>query len=244
MLNGLYSSATAMEVASKRHEVIANNIANVNTPGFRRTMMSLGVRPNEAGTNTPSTHDDLIGTQELGTYLDMAHGPTRTTNRNLDVAIHGDGFFSIQTDSGTQYTRSGSFHLSNDGTLVTSDGNTVLAGGQAVEFPPGSSTTHLKILSDGTITNGQQSLGQLDIVQFEDQNQLTPVGNNRLRAPASMAAVPAESISVQQGALEQSNAIAVTEMIEMITGMRHYETAQQTLRSISEAIQRYTTFGL
>lgn len=230
-----------MDVAAQQHETIANNLANLNSSGFKRSMLSFEVRSlneNAAGQNP----QDLIGTMAISTHVDHSQGPVMDTGQPLDATIHGEGFFSIQSPDETLYTRNGAFRVSDSGELVTIDGLPVIGNGGPIQIPTEVATSQISIEKDGTIYAGGQQVDKLDIVRFNDVSKLVQVGSTRFRAPAGLAEEQADDVIVQQGALESSNSVAVTEMIRMITGMRHFEAAQQTLRAISEAIQQYTNF--
>ncbi len=222
-----------------QHEIIANNLANLNSPGFKRSLMSFEVRSlRDVGSS--QNNNDMIGTTSVATHVDFSQGPVRSTGQPLDVAIQGDGFFSIQSPQGILYTRNGAFRLADSGELITADGLPVLGNGGPIQIPNNVATSQINIEKDGTIYADRQRIGKLDIVRFEDPSQLEQVGATRFRAPHGLQEEQADQIVVQQGLLEFSNSIAVTEMIRMITGMRHFESAQQTLRAISEAIQQNT----
>ncbi|MGI9515707.1 MAG: flagellar hook-basal body protein, partial [Pirellulaceae bacterium] len=234
-------NASAMDVESRRHEVIANNLANANSAGFRRTILAVSTRGSNAAQASGDVNTNLRGSAAARTYVDFTQGNLINTSRKLDVAINGEGFFVIETPAGNMYTRNGSFQLATDGSIMTTDGMKVLGGGGPLTVPADAALTDIVINTDGTIRAAGQEIGQLDVVTFDNLQVLQPVGNTRFSAPADAAAQPVTA-SLMQGSLESSNTSLVTEMISMIIGMRHFEAAQQGLRSISEAIQQFTTF--
>jgi len=238
MFNGIYSNATAIDIASKQHDVIANNLANANTPGFRRTLLAISARGQNALQQDGSIKTDLGGSEALRSFVDFSQASIRNTGRPLDVAINGDGFFKIQGDAGPIYTRNGAFQVTSDGNLVTMDGLSVLGGGP-IRIPVDISIADIVINDDGTIRANGQELGQLDLVSFADPNSLEQVGPTRFLAPFGATEIPSDAV-IQQNALESANTTVVSEMISMIVGMRHLESAQQSLKSISEAIQQFT----
>ena len=238
MFNGIYSNATAIDISSRQHEVIANNLANANTPGFRRTLLAVSSRGNNALQQNGQINTDLRGSEVVRSYVDFSQATMRETGRTLDAAISGDGFFKIQTDGGPIYTRNGAFQLSEAGELVTTDGLSVMGGG-AIQIPDDIALSDIVINDDGTIRGNGQELGRLDVVSFDDPDGLIQIGPTRFRAPGGIAEIPSDAI-VKQGALESANTSVVSEMIAMIIGMRHLESAQQSLKSISEAIQQFT----
>lgn len=235
MLNGIYSSATALDTASTHHEIIASNLANVNSIGFRRTLLAV---EKKADSQFPNDSAVLRGNQISRALVDFSQGDIRSTGRSLDVALSGDGFFSVQTNSGIQYTRNGFFQVSEDNQLITGDGLPVLGGGSPIQIPPGFDVTKLNIQKDGNLIADGTSIGQLDIVSFEDNHNLTPIGTSRFAAPSTLASVPSEA-QVLQGSLEGANTKSVSEMIQMIMGARNFESAQRALRTISESIEKF-----
>jgi len=238
MFNGIYSNATAIDIASRQHDLIANNLANANTPGFRRTLLAISARGQNAPQQDGSIKTDLGGSEALRSYVDFTQASIRDTGRPLDVAINGEGFFKVEGDGGPIYTRNGAFKVTPDGNLVTMDGLSVLGGGP-IQIPFDISLTDIVINDDGTIRANGQELGRLDLVSFPDLNALEQIGPTRFIAPPGVAEVPSDG-RIQQKALESANTTVVSEMISMIVGMRHLESAQQSLKSISEAIQQFT----
>ena len=160
------------------------------------------------------------------------------TGNPLDIALQGAGYFPIQTSQGTRYTRAGSFQLNTDGQIVTLSGDVLLADGdQPLSIP--STTTQINISADGFVSarvdNGVSlaQLGKLKIVKFDNEQAMQPVGNGLYST--TQEEQPAENSSVVQGALEQSNVSAVTEITQMIQIMRSYE---QTVNLIGQENQR------
>jgi flagellar basal body rod protein FlgG len=239
MLNGIYSCASAMDVAAKQHEVIANNLANASVPGFRRTLLAVSadrqgdLAPGDGGSS------NIYGSRVVGSFADQSQGALIRTDRPLDLAVNGEGFFVLETPAGTRYTRNGSFHLTADGQMVTAEGAAVVGEGSLV-FDNDVALSKVTFDADGTIRANGQELGKLRVVAFDDMQRLIQTGPTQFEAPAGLSPVPADGIVVQ-GSLESANTGAVDEMIAMIIGMRHFEAAQQCLRSISEVIQQYTT---
>jgi len=232
MFNGIYSSASAMEIESLRHEIVANNLANVNSPGFRRTLLAISSREGNLATG-------LRGGKPAETHVDFTQGPIMDTSRTLDVAISGDGFFVVETPDGPRYTRNGSFHMNSESQLVTGQGYPVTGGGP-ISIPGDVAISTVTIGPDGTVRGNGSELGKLDIVKFADNSVLKPTKSSMFEAPENAATEPSDAV-LMQGSLEGSNASIVHEMVAMIIGMRHFEAAQQSLKSISDVVQQYTT---
>jgi len=240
MFNGIYSSATALNTASISHEIVANNLANVNSAGFRRTLLAVQERPqNQADIAENSDAAIIRGNQISRVVVDFSPGSFRSTGRNLDLAINGEGFFSVEGPQSTLYTRNGFFQVNQDRELVTADGFPVLASGSTIQLPSGFDASQLEIQADGTIRAGENQLGKLDIVDFQDKSLLRPVGTANFLAPPNVETKTADG-AVVQGSLELANTQAVSEMIQMIMGSRHFESAQRALRTIADSIEKYT----
>jgi flagellar basal-body rod protein FlgF len=240
MLNGVYSLASAMDVATRQHEVIANNLANVNVPGFRRTLLAVSTDGTTERGNYGIVDSELHGSKAVRTFVDQSQGPLIRTGRKLDVAINGDGFFAIETPEGLRYTRNGAFQLDSTGQLVTSDGSPVMGEGPIV-FNPEIDLSKVTIDEDGTIRASGTEIGKLQVSSFDNLDDLIQTGPTQFEAPDTLTPTPFGGV-VMQETLESGNASIVNEMVAMIMGMRHFEAAQQGMRSISDVIQQYTTF--
>lgn len=252
MLRGIYTSASGMLADQRRLDVIANNLANVATDGFKRdttisqTFQELYLqRVNDRVQPDAPAVAQPVGRMGLGTLV--AHTATRLTSGSLqptgnplDVAISGDGFFAVQTPQGTRYTRQGSFRQDGEGLLVNGDGHPVLVGGRPVQ-----SRTPLSIMGDGEVREGDRSLGQLTVATSLDLGAILKEGSGLwTRAAANETPTlitPAESTGryrLHVGHLEASNVEAVTEMVEMLTVMRSHEANQRALQAQDESLQK------
>ena len=231
-----YIALSRQMVLRSQMEVVANNIANASTPGFKAEMMLMSEveLPAERGV-------ELSYVQDFATARDFSPGALRATGNELDVAIQGDGFFAVQTPDGVRYTRVGRFQLDADGTLVTTQGYPVLAGGGPVTIDPDDGPVN--IAEDGSISTdlalGGQQLqvsGKLDLVDFADRGGLTPVQDNLFDAKGQQ---PTEATGkIAQGMLEQSNVNSVVEMTNMIEVTRNYQAMQRFLDSEHERQRR------
>ena len=221
-------------------EITANNVANVNTTGYKRENISF-----DSYLSRPAPNQVFQFAVESGTYRDANQGPTLMTGNPLDVAIQGAGYIAIQTQAGIRYTRAGSFQVNNDGDLVTINGDKVLGDGdQPITFP--SDAREIVIATDGTITaqsgsgTASTQLGRLRVVGFENEQSLMPIGNGLYTTSA--AAQPNDDSRLVQGAIEQSNVQSVTEMTRMIEVSRTYQQVTHLLELENErqsrAIQR------
>ncbi|GAB4141550.1 MAG: flagellar basal-body rod protein FlgF [Sphingomonadales bacterium] len=220
------------QMAMRRYmDLVANNVANMNTTAYRREkVMFQEYMSRMMGTDNPATAD-VAYVQDYGVRRDFTQGPLITTTNPLDVAISGKGFFAIERpDIGrVDYTRNGHFRISDDGLLANETGGLVLNVDDQ-PIPIGVRDTNIVIAADGTISSDRGLLGQIKIVDFEDQQALEKVGEGYYRTEAE--AIEAQDFSLQRGMLETSNVNPVLEMTEMINIMRSYQ-------SISRLTERY-----
>lgn len=235
MITGLYSAASGLAVAAHRQDVIAENLAHVNVPGYRgRSMATSSFEAAMAGVPTSVVgHGVAVGEDRT----DFTTGPLQHTGRSLDVALNGDGFFEITTPDGPRYTRNGSFFVSSDGELVNAEGYPIAGQGGSINIPADVSIEQLLIGEDGTLRAKGQALGQLRIVSFADNQKLRRAGTTVFEAPNDVTPEDSKAIVVQ-GAREQSNISAVTELIRLMMGTRNYQAAQKALSTIDQAIEK------
>jgi len=237
MDNSLLISLSQQIAAYRSMDVIANNIANVSTPGFKRESAKFEeyvqmVRPAEGQTGP----QPVSFVKDAGTSRDTSQGNISNTGAPLDVALNGKGFFTVATPQGERYTRDGHFSLNQDGQIVTSEGNAVQGEGGAITITPNDGDIH--IAADGTISsvvNGTlNQLGKLRLASFADERGLTKEGANLYSTTQTV--IPSTATAVQ-GALESSNVQPVVEISKMIEVMRAYE-ATATLSKSQEDMSR------
>lgn len=248
VLRGLYTAASGMLAELRKTEVIANNIANVDTPGFKRDEVALESFPamllarvgdggsDGVGGSAPVVGAMGTGVQAAGSYPDLTGAPLRLTGVPLDVGLDGPGFLVVRTPQGEVYTRRGDLVLTPGGVLVTAEGYPVLdvnrdelklEGGLPVIGP------------DGTVLVGESQAGQLAVVEFENPAELEKLGQSMFAATAgSGAARAATRTAVRQGFLEASNANPVREMVDLIAVFRAYEAAQRAVQALDQALGR------
>lgn len=206
---GYYAAALGSLEQGKRLEVIANNLSNAGTSGFKKD----------------SVH--FKNFLDQATYSQMTQGRVRQTDNPYDVALNGEGYFRVQTDQGILLTRAGSLARSQDGSLVTPEGWPILGknGG-----PIRVETADLRIEKNGQVFDDDQQVDSLDIVKFPPNTALEKAHNGLFQIPEGVAPVPADGCSVQQGALEDANFDMVSEMTQMVEAMRVFESYQKTLQ--------------
>ena len=254
----LRTAATGMAAQQTRTEVIANNLANVNTTGFKRSraqfedlLYQTMQGPQVLGSSETNTAPAIqIGRGTHLTAVSRLHsqGALESTGRSLDVAIDGDGFFPITMPSGvTAYTRDGSFQISDQGVLVTSDGYQVGAG---IKIP--ADVTELAISASGVVSGSkgvggeQQELGRIELARFANPSGMSSLGQNLFAAtPASGEATTGYPMDdgmgrLVQGTLEGSNVEIVQEMVDMIAAQRAYEINSKAIKTADEMSQTAT----
>ena len=248
----LYSAATGMEAQQLNLNTIANNLANVNTPGFKRSKIEfqdlLYQRPRTAGAETgggnilPTGIEVGNGSRVAGTSKVFTQGQLTNSGEKLDIAIQGEGFFEVQRPDGTiGYTRDGSFKLNAQGQVVTVDGLPVLSGFQ--QIPAGSDIT---VSEDGQVTltsaNGTQTF-RLTMTRFANPAGLRSLGGNLYEETAASGTPetgnPGENGfgRTLQGYVEASNVNIVEEMVNLIIAQRAYEINSKSVQSSDEMLQ-------
>ena len=219
-------AASGMQARMQSLEMLANNLANVETGGFKadREFYSLYVG-DDASPDPESGNLATVPVIEKH-WTDQSPGNLRDTSNPLDFAIDGDGFFAVQTPAGKRYTRNGSFRVSRSGALTANDGNPVLAlGGGQILLQPGLA---IEVLTDGTVQQGEQTLGRMELVNF-DPGALNKTGANYF-APAAGAKAKAANASVLQGKLEQSNVGSAESAVRLVAIMRQFEMLQKAMQ--------------
>jgi flagellar basal-body rod protein FlgG len=253
MLRALYSSAAGMESQQLNLDVIANNLANVNTTGFKKSKIEFQdllyqtLRPAGAdqgnGNQLPTGLQVGHGSRPVATSKIFTNGELTQTGERLDVAIQGDGFFEVQLPDGTRaYTRDGALKTSSDGRITTSDGLVLQGGFQPI--PPG--TTSISISPGGDVStsgpSGSQSF-KVQLVRFTNPSGLDSLGRNLYKETTASGSPelgnPGESGfgELAQGYLEMSNVKIVEEMVNMIVAQRAYEINSKAVQSADEMMQ-------
>lgn len=233
MGNAMLVGLSRQMALGRELDVIANNVANVNTNGFksRSSRFAEYMEPN-AKANAFRRPDQRIGyVVDAGTPLDISAGPIERTGNALDVAVKGDGFLVVQTPAGERFTRSGALQVDSAGQLVTNDGNPVLGDSGPISFSP--QETGAAIAPDGTVSTTQGPRGKLRLVRFADPRGLKSEGANVFSsATPSQPAGPTGG--VEPGALERSNVKPITEMTRLVEVNRAYASVAAMIGRMDE----------
>ncbi|MGD1888748.1 MAG: flagellar basal-body rod protein FlgG [Cohaesibacteraceae bacterium] len=252
-MQALYIASTGMMAQELNVEVISNNIANLRTAGFKRQraefqdllyqdLRRVGSETSEQGTLVPSGVQIGSGVMTAATPRIMSQGSITPTEKELDMAISGTGFFQIQLpDGGTAYTRAGTFERNANGTMVTADGFTVEPG---ITIP--NNARDVTISADGTVQaflgtgTSAQVLGRIELARFATQSGLQAIGDNLFletaSSGASIAGNPGDQGfgTVRQGYIEIANVNSVTEISDLISAQRAYEMNSRVVRAADE----------
>ncbi|MDX1291803.1 MAG: flagellar hook-basal body complex protein [Hyphomonas sp.] len=229
MSNAIYAALTRQDGLLREMQVIANNMANSGTTGFKTNHAIFA--EHIAAVGEPG--EGLSMGSLAGHNFDLSQGAMKHTGGQFDFAIHGDGFFVLDTPAGERLTRAGAFQLSADGNLVDAFGNQVQgAGGGAIAIPQ--EVTQISVAPDGTISSGEEILGQIAVVVVD--GTLNQEGNTLFSAPDGYRQV--EEPAVIQGTLEQSNVSSILEVSRLIEVQRAYEAGQTLIEKEDERINQ------
>jgi len=264
MDKGIYTALSGGIAKTHEIELIANNLANANTPGYKRDTGTFNEYLTElrrqdraeavahetaaASLNDPRPSGDKSFVEMDGVYTDYGQGTIQKTGRSFDLAAEGKGFFEILTPAGIRYTRQGNFSLSNDGRLVTANGYPVLAavtrtveGRPVTDVPPEARVIRLsgggpvQITSDGVIRQDGVDRAVLSVQEFHEPQWLEKAGNSYYRNTDEKNLKPGRSSTrLHQGFLESSNVNAVKEMTRLIEVTRAYESHMQAIKTYQE----------
>lgn len=224
MENTIYISLSRQVALRAQMDMISNNVANMSTPGYRSQNMVFQEYLKDGG-NDPLGETSMVSS--YGQYQNTQAGPLRQTGAPLDLALQGPGYFGIQTNDGTMYTRAGNFQINANGELTTGTGQLVAsAGGGTISIP--TDAREIVITKSGAVATDQGQIGQLMVQEFADLQALEPMGNGLYRDPDG-AGVPATETQVIQGAIEGSNVTPVLEMTRMIDVLRAYQTTHKAM---------------
>ena len=231
MDNPGYVALSRQLTLGRQMEMIANNLANMNTTAYRGSQMLF----QEYLAGTADRRETVSFVQDLSEVRDLAPGQMSGTGAALDVAIEGPGYFVIETAQGQRYTRDGHFKLDALGQVSTVSGDPVLANGGPIVIP--ADAKDIQIARDGTVSTEQGDLGKLDLVTFDNEQLLRRVQGNAYDAGEAVP-TPAAEVQVVQGMLESSNVRGVSEMTRMIETLRAYQSAQKMAEQEHERQRR------
>ena len=221
MENTLYVALSRQIVTQRNMDVIANNLANMNSPGYKREQVMFGEYVKNVGRK-----ESLSFVEDIALGRNLGAGQYVKTTNDFDVAIKGRGWLEIATRNGSRYTRNGHFEMDQLGRMVTADGAPVESErGGPIQFKAGDSQIVIK--DDGTVTANGQARGKIKLVDFADQSKLQKAAGNLYRAETPSR--PATDATFVQGMLEKSNVQPIVEIANMITALRGYQGTQKLI---------------
>lgn len=235
--NTFLVSLSQQMATNRAMEVIANNLANLSTPAFKRETVDF----QQYVTPVPATEAEGGGTVDVsfvldrGVTRDLSDGRLEQTGGMLDVALTGPGYFVVQTPNGDRYTRNGHFQLDEEGHVVTDEGYQVQSDGGAITLQPQDGNLH--IAQDGTLSSELQLLGKLRVVTFADERALKKAGSSLYDA-AGQTAQAADAVRVRQGMVERSNVEPVIEIAHMIDVLRAYQASSDLTKSGEDLLKQ------
>ncbi len=230
-----YIALSRLVAQSRALEVTATNMANANTPGFKaeRVLFSDWLSQ-QTGADAPRGGRVVSFVQDRATYRDQQAGPVQQTGNPFDLALGGDGYFSVETARGPRLTRAGRFTPMADGRLGDADGNALLdAAGQPIRT--GAADQRIVVAADGTISSENGRLGKIGVVRPSDPMRVTSEGARLMRADTNT--VPVDKPQVIQGAVEDSNVQPVLEMTRMMADLREFQFTTQFVQDEADRLQ-------
>jgi flagellar basal-body rod protein FlgF len=235
MIQGIYIASMGMTPLMDKQDQIANNLANINTTGFKQSGLFLKSYQKYLANDLqePNVNREIKADE---VYIDYSEGPMKQTNGPLDVCIKGSGFFSVMSGQGVQYTRNGNFSLDAEGYLVTSDGSKVVGKDGYIRVEP---EFPVSINEKGEVTQNGQIQATLKIVDFDKPYKMLRCGESRLKPEQP---VDSERISdgyvVKQGYLEAANVNVISNMVQMISAYRNFEADQRALLAQDQTLEK------
>ena len=222
---GLIESVETMLAQTQRLNEVSNNVANVDTSGYKKDNVTFWEM-----LYTTSNNQQRVG-KALRVTTEFQAGPVEETGNPLDLALNGEGFFKIQTPQGVRYTRDGNFHLNSQGQITTADGNLLLGQSGPIVVQG----KKFVINPDGNVIMDGEQVNQVSVVTFSDLKSLEKEGNTLFRTKsADIQEQPAQGVEVKQGFLEGSNVNVVKEMTDMMDLFRSFEAQQRTVNTIND----------
>jgi flagellar basal-body rod protein FlgF len=233
--SGVYTAYSGLRAQMDALDVLANNLANVNTTSYKEESTFYTYLNQSIGTSKEAEDLSSIITKSIqtGTILNTAGGSLTPTNRDLDIAIEGNGFLVVQTPRGLRYTRNGNLHLNAKGILTTIEGNPVIGvNKRPITLGPG----EIHIGQDGSVSLDNKQIDRLKIVTFDNLSGLEKEGASLFVPKAGQGEPKSSDASIRSGYLEQSNVNAVSSVVRMVNIMRHFESLQKSVNLIMNEI--------
>jgi len=237
MENSAYIALSRQGALRREMDVVANNIANMNTTAFKGENMMFVEHLVKSKDSESFIPQKLSYARDVAQYQNLEEGPLKQTGNSLDLAIHGQGYFVVDTPDGERYTRNGQFSVADDGRLLVGDGHEVLGtGGGSLTVQGGD----ISIDGEGSIFVNGQTVGQIQLVEFDDPQFLVREGATLYAATdqAKQTLRPAEQTTIVGGSLESANVQIPVEVSDMLLALRAYSANQKAITAIDETLNR------
>lgn len=245
MIRGLYTAASGMITKQAQQEALSNNIANINTAGYKKDKIIMQsfdemVIQNMDGNSKANSKKRIVGSMEFGVGVDetktyFTPGIIEETGRSLDFAIDGEGFFTLEdADGNEKYSRDGRFQIDSEGYIVNSQGYRLLGEIDGLKMPIQLNNADISLNPDGTFLNGEDTI-KISITRFADTSTLAKESANCYVSTDQSGEMDTES-KVRQNALERSNVDMIESITEMISIMRSYESNQKVIQAMDETL--------
>jgi flagellar basal-body rod protein FlgF len=236
MDNALYVGLSRQMTLRRQLDIVANNIANVDTAGFKMESLMVGEEPARPA-STMQAPNPVKFVLDKGVARDFGQGGLSQTGNKLDFAIEGQAFFQVMTPDGERYTRDGRFTRNAQGQLATSMGHPVLdEGGSEITLDP--RLGEVSVTDTGSVSQGGQRVGKIGLARFDDLSQLEKAGDNYFRNVSNLTAQDAPDARVRQGMVESSNVKPIIEVTKLIEVSRAYEQMAKIMDSTAELSRR------
>ena len=242
-MNGIFTTLSGKSANQTKLDIIANNLANALTAGFKASGPAFNSDLIEDGPEPDRLSAAYVNIPD--SYIHFSDAPITETGNTLDLAIEGNGFFAVSTPQGTMYTRNGQFTLNSDKQLITQQGYTVLGvNGGDITIDGAQGGKDIKIEKDGSVYVDRIFVDRVKIVDFSDKTALKYAGGSFFtNTNPKNVEVPAEGYTVEQGAYETSNVNVMHEMVEMMSAMRAYETYTQVDQNMADVLDKLIDLG-
>jgi flagellar basal-body rod protein FlgF len=235
MENTLLVALSNQGVLRRQMDVIAHNIANMNSSGFKAQRLVIEDHTVRLRGGETAFGEDLAFVRDVASVRDLSEGGLESTGNPFDMAVRGEGWFVVESDAGERYTRNGHFRVDSGGRLVTADGHPVLGeGGGPIVL--GARDAQLVVAGDGTVSGDEGEIGRLRIVRFEDSRSLDAVAGGLMASTTPPVAVA--NPDIVQGMLEGSNVEPIIEMTRMIRVQRAYDSARKLIDKEDQRIKK------
>ncbi len=234
MIKGMYRSASAMIPRIKKQEIVANNLANASSPGFKRDMVFTKELSRAESRMTPRKSDWQTPMIDQ-VYTTFEQGGFDNTGNPLDLAIEGNGFFVFETDNGEEVlSRAGNLTVNATGFVVNADGHRLLSEGGPINVGRGEVT----ISEAGRVQVDAADIATIRVVDVDEKSLLQKIGRTEFFIPDGVALAPAVNFTIRQGYLESSNVDVIKEMVDMITSYRHFEADSKSVKAQDDSLEK------